>query len=211
MNYTYEFLKIHPKDLWVQVKYSVDDSSLPDIIKNIITDNFTEEGLNAKAIQVGEGVVSQWEKIALAPVEVNLTETVKQAVYKPTTVSPPPKYDPYTQKLVSIESETETEILQEWVAIEMTEAEKTAFIEEWRSSSQVSMRQARLALIQQNLLQTVNEQIQQLEEPNKSIVETEWEYSAVVDRNSEWVAVMASAMGLSDEQMDDLFKLAKTL
>ena len=81
----------------------------------------------------------------------------------------------------------------------------------FRSTAKVSMRQARLALIQQGLLDQVNAVIASLPEPEKSIVETEWEYAATVERKSPWIATLAPALNMTEEQMDDLFKLAATL
>jgi hypothetical protein len=77
--------------------------------------------------------------------------------------------------------------------------------------SSVTMRQARLALAQQGLLQTVEDAIALIPEPDRSAVSIEWEYSAFVKRESSWIGVLAPALGMNDEQMDDLFALAATL
>jgi len=76
---------------------------------------------------------------------------------------------------------------------------------------QVTMRQARLALLQQGLLSAVEDAINLIPEPDQAKVKTEWEYSAAVARNSEWVAALQPALGLTDQQMDDLFNLAASL
>jgi hypothetical protein len=60
-------------------------------------------------------------------------------------------------------------------------------------------------------LQTVEDAIELIPEPDKSVISIEWEYTAVVQRASAWVGVLAPALGMNDEQMDDLFKLAGTL
>jgi len=83
--------------------------------------------------------------------------------------------------------------------------------EEKRSIMAVTMRQARLALAQQGLLQTVEDAIALIPEPDRAMVMIEWEYSATVERSSQWVATLAPALSLNDEQMDDLFELAATL
>jgi len=73
--------------------------------------------------------------------------------------------------------------------------------------SGVSMRQARLALKQQGLLATVQSNIDALSEESQ----IEWEYAAVVERSSPLVASLGGALGLTEVQLDDLFKLAATL
>jgi hypothetical protein len=39
----------------------------------------------------------------------------------------------------------------------------------------------------------------------------EWEYATTVERNSEWVANLASALGITNEQLDALFMNASEL
>lgn len=71
--------------------------------------------------------------------------------------------------------------------------------------AQVSMRQARLALLQAGLLNTVDAH---MTEPNQRIW---WEYATTVERNHPMVVQVASSIGLSDTQVDDLFTLAINL
>ena len=71
----------------------------------------------------------------------------------------------------------------------------------------VSMRQARLALKQEGLLATVQSNIDALPEESQ----IEWEYAAQVERSSPLVASLGAALGLTETQLDDLFKLAITL
>lgn len=75
----------------------------------------------------------------------------------------------------------------------------------------VSMRQARLALLDQGLLSNVDAAIASLAEPQKSQVQIEWEYSQTVVRDRPFVALLGGALGLDDSQLDDLFRLAETL
>ena len=86
---------------------------------------------------------------------------------------------------------------------------KTA--EEKRTNMIVTMRQARLALAEQGLLSQVQDAISLIPEPDKTKIEIEWEYASEVDRNSSWVSVLQPALGVTDEQIDDLFILARTL
>jgi len=75
----------------------------------------------------------------------------------------------------------------------------------------VTMRQARLALLQQGLLSQIDTVIDSLPEPDKSAARVEWDHSSAVDRAKPFVVMLAPALGLSDTQLDDLFRYAATL
>lgn len=75
----------------------------------------------------------------------------------------------------------------------------------------VTMRQARLALAANALLQNVEGAIAGMVEPDKTNATIEWEYSQYVDRNKEFVTTLGLALGLSDVQLDDLFIQASAL
>lgn len=72
----------------------------------------------------------------------------------------------------------------------------------------ITMRQARLALLQVGLLSSITTAISQLPSPQKEEAEIEWEYSQVVDRN--WAFVVSIGESLSLD-LDNLFSLASTL
>lgn len=76
---------------------------------------------------------------------------------------------------------------------------------------QVTMRQARLALLGAGLLASVNAAIAVLPEPAKSAALIDWEYSAVVQRDSGLVPAMGTALGMTVAQIDALFVTAATL
>ena len=80
-----------------------------------------------------------------------------------------------------------------------------------RESLVVTMRQARLALAQENKLQLVEDAIALIPEPDKTTISIEWEYASTVERVSPWIDTMASALGMTDVEMDALFELAATL
>lgn len=113
-----------------------------------------------------------------------------------------PTFDPVTE-VAEYEVVNDAQV---WTVRDKTAQEFTAM----RAGMQVSMRQARLALLEQNLLSTVETAIGALDEPAKTQIGIEWEYAAVVDRTSPWMTTMASALGLTDAQMDGLFALAAT-
>lgn len=75
----------------------------------------------------------------------------------------------------------------------------------------VTMRQARLALLQQGLLSQVQIAIDSLPSPQKEAAQIEWDYSSEVHRNKPFVQLLSAALGLTEEQLDDLFVLASTL
>lgn len=75
----------------------------------------------------------------------------------------------------------------------------------------VSMRQARLALLGDSLLDGVSTAIAALPEPDKSTAAIEWEYATEVRRDSALLATLCTAMGITDEQIDDLFLKAGKL
>ena len=72
----------------------------------------------------------------------------------------------------------------------------------------ISMRQARLALLQSELLTTVSDAIEQ---GTDEAMKIEWEYATEVRRD--WVSLitMATALGLNEEALDKLFILGNTL
>ena len=83
--------------------------------------------------------------------------------------------------------------------------------EEYRADMVVTMRQARLALLQQNKLADVTAVIAALPDGEREAAEIQWEYGNDVERLSPLVVALMPALGLTDESMDDLFALAETL
>ena len=78
--------------------------------------------------------------------------------------------------------------------------------------TEVTMRQARLALYDANLLQLVDESLALMPiEEQRIKAQIEWEYSTSVQRNSSLIYGLAGALGLTDDMLDDLFLKASTL
>ena len=77
--------------------------------------------------------------------------------------------------------------------------------------TEVSMRQARLALFQKGLLGLVQDSINNLNEPNKTTTQISWDYATVVRRDDDLVQALAPQLGLDEAGLDDLFTLASTL
>ena len=78
-------------------------------------------------------------------------------------------------------------------------------------TTEVTMRQARLALFQQGLLANVQTAIDGLAEPQKTVTQISWDYAQTVKRDDDLVVQLAGALGLDSGALDDLFTLASTL
>ena len=69
----------------------------------------------------------------------------------------------------------------------------------------LTARQARLALHNIGKLADVPAAIAALPEPQKTNAEIEWEYATHIERSNPFVDVLADALQLTDEQIDQLF------
>ena len=76
---------------------------------------------------------------------------------------------------------------------------------------EVSMRQARLALLGRGVLGQVDAAIDSLPSPDSEAARIEWDYSSVVARNSPLVTMMGAALGLDEDALDELFITAARL
>ncbi|GAB3416610.1 hypothetical protein NX774_12260 [Massilia agilis] len=70
---------------------------------------------------------------------------------------------------------------------------------------QVTMRQARLALLDAGLLANVDSAIDALASPQKEEARIEWDYSSSVERNRQIVILLGAQLGLDDVALDQLF------
>ena len=69
---------------------------------------------------------------------------------------------------------------------------------------QVTMRQARLELLSRDLLDDVDAVIAVA----GRVAQIEWEYASTVDRDNPVIAAVQQQQGMTDEQIDDLFREA---
>lgn len=76
---------------------------------------------------------------------------------------------------------------------------------------EVTMRQARLALLSVGILSEVNSAINSMPSPQKEEAQIEWEYSNSLLRTNPLVLALGPALGMSSDQLDQLFVLASTL
>ncbi len=130
-----------------------------------------------------------------------------------------PEFNPLTQYLVEgVPIETSNGWIKTFTVVDYTneevaaqEAARLAAEEAARKASipvQVTMRQARLALNQANLLYTVDAAIANGTDEAAKI---EWEYAQDVRRDWPLVIALMPALGLTETQLDDLFVLAAGL
>lgn len=75
----------------------------------------------------------------------------------------------------------------------------------------VTRRQARLALLQAGLLETVNATIAAMPSPAKERAQIDWDDAQTFDRDNQLLAQMAGALGLNDAALDALFVAAAAL
>ena len=73
---------------------------------------------------------------------------------------------------------------------------------------EVTMRQARIALVRSGLYQTIQDAISK---SNNDELKIEWEFSQTVRRNWQSLIALTTSVGMTSDQIDDLFILAETL
>lgn len=76
---------------------------------------------------------------------------------------------------------------------------------------EVTMRQARQALILAGKLDTINQALQGMRGTPGELARAEWEYSITVQRNRPLVLSLGAALGMSSADLDALFVQAATL
>lgn len=77
--------------------------------------------------------------------------------------------------------------------------------------TEVTMRQARQALILAGKLSTVNAALASMTGTAGELARAEWEYSIAVQRNRPLVLSLGAALGMSSADLDALFVTAKSL
>ncbi len=75
----------------------------------------------------------------------------------------------------------------------------------------VTMRQARLALLQWGMLALVNTNIASMTGVEGEAAQIAWEFSGMVERNQPLVLSLGTTLGLTSGDLDQLFTLAATL
>lgn len=79
----------------------------------------------------------------------------------------------------------------------------------YRDVKPVTPRQFRQAAILMGIsLQMIEEAIEQLPDPHKSLAKVEWEYSTLFERRRPIVRMMGTILGWTEKQIDDLWVVA---
>ena len=121
----------------------------------------------------------------------------------------PPVYDPSIEKIVdsTVTEDIDGKTYTTFNIVPLTQEELDA---RYQASipSVITMRQARLALLQAGLLATVTAAI---EAGTDEVMKIEWEYSDEVRRDWASLITMAGTLGLDSAALDNLFVTASTL
>jgi hypothetical protein len=101
----------------------------------------------------------------------------------------------------------------DWTEITPDEAEELRLlIDPPQIPSIVTMRQARLALLQAGLLDQVQAALEAIPDPvARQAALIEWEYGMTVDRNLPLITTLSATLNLTSAQVDQLFIAASQL
>ena len=97
------------------------------------------------------------------------------------------------------------------VSIEIKDYTPPAPVKSKQIPQQVDIAQARLALLSRGLLDRVGAEIEAMEEPNRSAAKIEWEFRITIRRDNHLVLALGALLGLSADDLDDLFIEASKL
>jgi hypothetical protein len=126
---------------------------------------------------------------------------------------PDPSYDPANQTLEyrAYVDLPNAKWIEESYVRDLTDEEKQQRLP--KPPNSCSPRQLRIALIQSGIsISTVESQLNAISDPvQREIALVEWEYSLEIQREHPLVSSIATALSLSDSQIDDIFILANTL
>lgn len=96
---------------------------------------------------------------------------------------------------------------QTWVVTDLPPEEIAAALTQWRATASVTRFQARSALHLTGLLTAVDAAVA----GGDTITKLAWADALNFERGSPTIAALASALGLTDEQIDGLFRTAATI
>lgn len=191
MQYTYSIVELdpqHEQGAYIKILYDTDGDQFPQVPVQVaiprLRAGFEQEDIAEFAKGQSKGPINIWKRIQA---EIDRDS----------------EYQDYLSNLDISTIQTNIVVTEEAQA----EPTEDQILSGWRAFSTVTMRQARLALSQQGLLTTVQENVSQLPEA----AQIEWEYAGQVERQSSLVSTLGAALGLTEEQLDDLFRLAETL
>lgn len=94
-----------------------------------------------------------------------------------------------------------------YIAVDYTPEEIAERLQQWRRTTSCTPFQGRIALSDAGLLANVDVAINSADEKTKIA----WEYALVWERTSPMIETLAGALGLTDVQVDDLFRAAQQI
>ena len=100
-----------------------------------------------------------------------------------------------------------TEVVETQTGRDRTPEEIAAALDDWRRATTVTPLQIRRALRQVGLM----DEVAAFVEASPPEVREAWEYAVQIDRTNELIAAAAASIGATDEDVDELFRLAATL
>jgi hypothetical protein len=140
-----------------------------------------------------------------------MTETAIENNYTLVLVNelPQPTFNSATQNcaLQTTPFLSDGEWVIDWIVTDKTPEEIAAELASWRQSTFCTPFQGRMALAESNLLTQVEAAINSADQKTK----VAWEYALEWKRTSPMIETLATALGLSEIQVDDLFRTAKQI
>lgn len=205
----FQITSVRPKQMFMQVRYT-QEGFLP-FLKNFNPTQFDAESLLSIAQAGVVHAERYWSTTAELPDSVELDVSVSSGVIKTEVREDAPTFDPNTQVLEQTQTATTDSIVYGWTVRDKTEEELYQELSAWRESASISMRQCRRVLFNSGLLDSVEPTINALPEPDRSVALIEWNSAGTVERLSPMVSMLGASLGMSEAQLDDLFKYAMTL
>lgn len=118
-----------------------------------------------------------------------------------------PDFNSETESLVWVNPVLQSgKWVQQWRVDPLPESEIAARRDQWRQSANCSPFQGKAALFNAGLLDEVESLVSAAE--TSTLVKLAWANASEWRRSSEMIASLASALSMTDEQVDDLFKAA---
>jgi hypothetical protein len=135
-------------------------------------------------------------------------DTLAEYSVYPLAATPMPTYNPDTQRISEGTPELVDGVwMQAWVVTDLTIEELATRLAEWRRGMVVSPLQMRRALRAQALADAVAAYVAVQDADTQDA----WEYAVEIRRNDALIAAAADALGMSETEVDDLFRLAASL
>lgn len=178
-----------------------DTEEVSDPVKEILVDQFTETDKEiTQSVVVAARPEDEWPVVARGQRDFLLSITDK---YATSDNSMPASIKSYRQALRDVP-------LQDGFPDNIVWPEVPVVTEDDVPAS-ISPRQARLALAAQGLLAQVETSIAAMPDDVRETVQIEWEYATEVARDSVLTSSLGGQLGLDEEGLDALFKVAVTL